>query len=45
MSAKRAALLTIAMLFTMVVVAASINANGAGKNDTVVDGYGVFSHH
>jgi len=42
MSAKRAALLTIAMLFTMIVVAANINSSGAGNNDMVIDGYGIF---
>lgn len=43
MTAKRATLLTVAMLFTIVIAAVSINSSGAENSDAVIDGYGVSS--
>jgi len=45
MSAKRAALLTVAMLVTMVLAAAGINASVAGNGDITSDGYGISARH
>ena len=44
MSAKRATLVTVAALFTFIVVAAGIGSVGAGNNEFMTkDGYGVHS--
>lgn len=44
MSAKRATLVTVAALFTFILVAAGIGSVGAGNNEFMTkDGYGVHS--
>jgi len=44
MSAIRATVITVAMLFTMIAVITGISANGGNEQILAADGYGISSH-
>ncbi|UXN02804.1 MULTISPECIES: hypothetical protein [unclassified Bartonella] len=41
MTVSKAAFVTVAMLFTMIIISTVISANSSSSNDTAFDGYGV----
>jgi len=44
MSAKKAALITVAMLVAMIAIAGSISANSVEKTMVAADGYGISAY-